>query len=305
MSKVKDLTGQKYNKLTVIKRTESRITKSGNKITQWLCQCDCGNMTVVDSNKITSGRTKSYGCEKNTIGDKLRKDLTGKKFRKLTAIKINKVENHITWWECKCECGNNIVAQASRLICGNTKSCGCLSKEIASQIHLKDLTGMKFNMLTVLSRAENHGTKTRWKCICDCGNECICYSDVLLNANQISCGCSSLSKGEIQIEKYLNLHNVKYEKQKKFDDLRGIGNGSLSYDFYLPQYNMLCEFQGLQHRQKTGYFGGEEKFARQIEHDRRKREYAEDNGYKLLEIWYQDYKNIDKILNNELQKEVG
>ena len=87
--------------------------------------------------------------------------------------------------------------------------------------------------------------------------------------------------------------------------MRGIGNGSLSYDFYLPQYNMLCEFQGLQHRQKTGYFGGEEKFARQIEHDRRKREYAEDNGYKLLEIWYQDYKNIDKILNNELQKEVG
>ena len=43
MSKFIDLTGKKYNMLTVIKRLEN--TKEG--VTRWLCKCDCGNTTVV------------------------------------------------------------------------------------------------------------------------------------------------------------------------------------------------------------------------------------------------------------------
>jgi len=37
------------------------------------------------------------------------------------------------------------------------------------------------------------------------------------------------------------------------------------------------------------------------EHDKRKRDYAEVNGYKLLEIWYYDYDRIEEILNKELE----
>lgn len=46
------------------------------------------------------------------------------------------------------------------------------------------------------------------------------------------------------------------------------------------------------------FFGGEEQFKIQQEHDRRKREYAEKNNIKLLEIWY--YDNIEQILFKEL-----
>ena len=49
------------------------------------------------------------------------------------------------------------------------------------------------------------------------------------------------------------------------------------------------------------YFGGEEQFKIQQEHDRRKREYAEKNGYKLLEIGYYDYDKIEEILSRELE----
>ena len=42
------------------------------------------------------------------------------------------------------------------------------------------------------------------------------------------------------------------------------------------------------------------KFARQQEHDRRKREYAKQNNIDLLEIWYWDYDNIEDILSNKL-----
>ena len=64
---------------------------------------------------------------------------------------------------------------------------------------------------------------------------------------------------------------------------------------------MLVECQGIQHYEPIEYFGGEEQFKIQQEHDRRKREYAEKKGYKLLEIWYYDFDNIEEILNRELE----
>ena len=67
-----------------------------------------------------------------------------------------------------------------------------------------------------------------------------------------------------------------------FSDLVGIGGGLLSYDFYLPQHNILCEIQGKQHEMPIEYFGGEEQFAIQQEHDRRKRNYAKEHNAKAI-----------------------
>ena len=58
MSKLKDLTGQKFGKLTVIERAEK--DKRGN--VQWLCECECGNKKVVRGYQLTSNKTKSCGC---------------------------------------------------------------------------------------------------------------------------------------------------------------------------------------------------------------------------------------------------
>ena len=80
----------------------------------------------------------------------------------------------------------------------------------------------------------------------------------------------------------------------------GVNGKKLSYDFYLPQYNLLIEFQGEQHEQPIEHFGGEEQFKIQQEHDRRKREYAKLHNINLLEIWYYDINNIKKILTETL-----
>lgn len=80
----------------------------------------------------------------------------------------------------------------------------------------------------------------------------------------------------------------------------GVNGKKLSYDFYLPQYNLLIEFQGKQHEQPIEYFGGEEKFKTQQEHDKRKREYAKLHNINLLEIWHYDINNIEKILTETL-----
>lgn len=58
MSKLKDLTGQRFEKLTVINRAEN--TKQG--MTQWLCKCDCGNEIITTGINLRSNHTKSCGC---------------------------------------------------------------------------------------------------------------------------------------------------------------------------------------------------------------------------------------------------
>lgn len=57
---IKDITDQKFGKLTVIKI--SGKSKSGN--IKWLCKCDCGNTTEVIGSKLRNGYTKSCGCLK-------------------------------------------------------------------------------------------------------------------------------------------------------------------------------------------------------------------------------------------------
>lgn len=115
-------------------------------------------------------------------------------------------------------------------------------------------------------------------------------------------GCPRCKRSilERKVELYLINSENEYEDRKVYDGLVGIGNKSLSYDFYLPVYNLLIECQGEQHEHPVDYFGGEKQFATQQEHDRRKREYAKRHNINLLEIWY--YENVeeklDKYFNN-------
>ena len=99
------------------------------------------------------------------------------------------------------------------------------------------------------------------------------------------------SSGEQRIANYLEKNKIEFEEQKKFDKL-----GQLSYDFFIPSQNLLIEYQGMQHFSPIEHFGGEEKFKIQLAHDKKKRSFAEENNFQLLEISYLDFNNIEKIL---------
>jgi len=107
--------------------------------------------------------------------------------------------------------------------------------------------------------------------------------------------CSNMWKGEIKICEILANKNINYIPQKTYTNLCGLGNGLLSYDFYLPDYNLLIEYQGEYH-DGTAKKQTEKEFIYQQEHDKRKRDYAIQNNINLLEIWYWDYCNIEEIL---------
>lgn len=124
------------------------------------------------------------------------------------------------------------------------------------------------------------------------------------------CGCPvcnvNNSKGEEIISAYLKQNNIRFKIHHKYDGLVGVGNKNLSYDFYLDEYNLLIEFQGKQHESVAKFsqnVSNEDaliKFQTQQEHDRRKREYAKSHNIDLLEIWYYDIDNIEKILDKKL-----
>ena len=106
--------GKIFGNLRVVKDLDER--KFGEIV--WLCECSCGNKTEVRGHYLRSGHTKSCGCLNRK---KITKDLTGKKFGKLTAKRIAdyKVEySRSNVWVCECECGNKIDVITSRLLNG-------------------------------------------------------------------------------------------------------------------------------------------------------------------------------------------
>lgn len=54
----KDITGQKFNRLTVIKFAY----RGKDNRAYWECKCDCGNVAIVSGKNLRSGNTKSCGC---------------------------------------------------------------------------------------------------------------------------------------------------------------------------------------------------------------------------------------------------
>lgn len=115
-------------------------------------------------------------------------------------------------------------------------------------------------------------------------------------------GCPTCASSQLErkTETYLQTLSIPYKKQYKRGDLIGIGNGLLSYDFYLPNYNMLIECQGMQHEKPVEHFGGQKTFIRQQIHDIRKRRYAKEHKIQFITIWYDQIDDIPEILNNYL-----
>lgn len=104
------------------------------------------------------------------------------------------------------------------------------------------------------------------------------------------------SSGERQVRQWLCNHNIEYVYQQTFDDCRD--KHALPFDFYLPSYNAVIEYQGGQHYFPVKYFGGEEKFVLQQKHDKIKSDYCKANHIRFLAIPYTD--DVGEKLNNFL-----
>ena len=193
MGKLKNLTGQRFGKLTVIERADDKVTSSGKNYVQWKCKCDCGNIKIVYSSNLLNGTTQSCGCLRKDNWSP--EDLINNRYGRLTVISRandRQYKNGKTrvMWLCRCDCGNTIEVDASSLKSNHTLSCGCIQKEKIQERCLKDLTNQKFGRLTVLHRQiDNNKKAVCWLCRCECGREVVVQSSNLKSGHTTSCGC--------------------------------------------------------------------------------------------------------------------
>lgn len=281
VKRVGDLTNHRFGKLTVL--SLDSIDKYYSK--RWKCLCDCGNIAIVSQGHLRSGHTTSCGCNKNLLDD-----LTGMTFGYLTVIE--RADDYITplngkvyvQWLCKCICGKETIVTSSNLKSGSTVSCGCKNPK-----KLKDLTGQQFGGLTVVKRVKSYvnpsGRKlVRYLCKCSCGQYIYALANTLRVWDVTSCGCKVNSKGELIVKSFLDENNIRYETHKSFEDCLSDKGFRLNFDFYVEDYNLLIECDGIQHYEPIEFFGGNTRYVEQKRNDFLKHEYAMNNDYDYLVI---------------------
>jgi hypothetical protein len=109
MSSQKDITGEKFGRLTAIKFSH----KNKNKL-YWLFKCDCGNEKIVEKSKAISGHTKSCGCysrEKTSVVNSTH-SMSKTRFYRIYRGIINRC--YLSNWHCYEKYGANGITVCDR-----------------------------------------------------------------------------------------------------------------------------------------------------------------------------------------------
>jgi hypothetical protein len=302
MGRFVDLTGVRFGRLIVVEHFgKDRFGKI-----LYRCACDCGNEKIVLGKNLKFG-TQSCGClAKEKSREATFKDLTDKKFGKLSVIEYSgKKKDGRSIWKCLCDCGNEKYVPGSNLINGTTKSCGCLTRERASdwgKSSFIDISGEIFGKLIVIERISNnkHG-QVMFKCLCDCGNYMETVGGGLITGNTRSCGCQKESYTSSELKKYFI---EEYGATPEYKILKNTSTGFyLPYDIYIENKNIFIEIQGLQHYNSNHFNQTSKEFKYQQYKDKIKKIFAEENGTfieidlrqnKTVEEWI---KYIENIIN--------
>lgn len=105
------------------------------------------------------------------------------------------------------------------------------------------------------------------------------------------------SRGENEIRLILEDLKIKFEEQKTFQNL--IHKNKLKCDFYLPDFDLVIEYNGLQHYEPITVFGGMDGLIETQKRDMIKYNYLIANGIKLIVVKY-DIENIKSYLHKKL-----
>ena len=118
----------------------------------------------------------------------------------------------------------------------------------------------------------------------------------LINGHSYCPKCSKkASKGERKIMSFLELNQIDFIKEKVFE-----WSNNKRYDFFLPKFNLLIEYNGIQHYKDVPNFSLPLEEQQAI--DRWKEDKAKEFGFDVLIISYLDFDNIEDILAQRLKE---
>jgi hypothetical protein len=158
--------------------------------------------------------------------------------------------------------------------------------------HAKELHGDKYDY----SKVKYINANTKVCIICPKHGEFWCKPSAHLQNR--SCPICQESRLEKEIKDFLNKENILYFYRYRPQWLK-----KLELDFYLPNFKIGIECQGLQHFEPVKHFGGEEKFFKQLKNDLEKKQLCEENNVKLLFFSHLKKENIITKIET-LKKEI-
>ena len=210
----------------------------------------------------------------------------------------------------KCECGNKFEAKLYHITSGSTfqcKECRSNSRKGKNNHNFKDLTNNVYGKLKVIKYIGNKQvgiehqngkilTQSLWECKCECGNIIEKTTNELERNCVQSCpDCRMVSIGEEKIKQILKELNITFLTQYKIKECKDIF--CLPFDFYLPNYNILIEYDGLGHYEVSNRetsWRTKENVELTQKHDNIKTQYCKDNNIKFIRIPYYNYNQLSK-----------
>lgn len=195
----------------------------------------------------------------------------------------------------------------------NGTGCRACGYERLSTLKTKPLS------LLVQQFVKVHGTKYDYSKVIYTGDknkiEIICPEHGILtqtpNSHLRGNGClkcsSRISKNELRIIHWLEQNCILFIKDKTFVDLHGKTKTSrLRYDFWLPEQQILIEYDGEHHFCPVRRVGrnsiteATKLYERFVINDKKKTEYAQQNRYHLIRIPYTQRDHLEEILTREV-----
>lgn len=198
------------------------------------------------------------------------------------------------------KCKTEFQQQPQKLINQHIYGCDCWpTKKLSHVDFLNQLGEQCLKEYEIIGEYQGTDTPIRIKhLLCNYDFDVTPYY-FLHRANKTYCPICyyKKSKGEVKISIALNNKKINYKREYSFKNLP-----FYRFDFYLPDYNTIIEYDGEQHYQSIEFFGGEKTLQETIKRDKTKNQFCLDNNVTLFRIPYTEIDNIDTILNDIFEK---
>lgn len=270
---------------------------------------NCGYEWTVTPNSFLSKKSRCPKCANNFTTKKTNDEfvkeiynLVGNEYTFLAKYKSSRSK-----LLCRHEkCGYEWRITPNHFLCLNNRCPQCANKDKTktNEQFTKEVYDLIGDEYIFLEGYINNQIKI--KCKHDrCKTEWDVTPSAFLQGSRCPQCAKNISQGEQLIERVLDSKNIKYYKQHTFNDCRN--KHVLQFDFCLPEYSLLIEYDGEQHFEPIDFAGKGEEWAKERfeytkQNDNIKNQYCKENNIPLLRIPYWDFDNIEDILFKTLSE---
>ena len=190
------------------------------------------------------------------------------------------------------ECGNIYRVEPRNAL---RHGCHACAGRKTNEEFLEELCSVHGNEITMLSEYQTQRTKVQVQHICGLSWWTM-PSDLVGKAH--GCPRCNSSKGNKAIDQYLSNLGIDFVREKRFADCKD--KIPLPFDFFLPDYSLLIEYDGAQHFQSIAFWGGERGLRDRQRKDSIKNKWAEGSQYTLFRIRFDEnvIEKLDEILSD-------